>query len=49
VSPKRVELDTNVVLSALLNSIGASGRVLDLMLAGGLSVAHDDRLPAEWR
>jgi predicted nucleic acid-binding protein len=48
VSPKRVVLDTNVVISALLNSIGASGRVLDLMLAGELTVARDDRLPAEW-
>jgi predicted nucleic acid-binding protein len=49
VSPNRVAFDTNVVVSALLNSIGASGRVLELMLAGELTVAHDDRLPAEWR
>ena len=42
-------LDTYVVVSALLNSFGAPGRVLDLALAGELTVADDDRLPAEWR
>jgi putative PIN family toxin of toxin-antitoxin system len=49
VSPERVVLDTNVVVSALLNSFGAPGRVLDLVLAGELTVAHDDRALAEWR
>jgi predicted nucleic acid-binding protein len=48
-SPERVMLDTNVVVSALLNSFGAPGRVLDLVLAGELTVADDHRLPAEWR
>jgi putative PIN family toxin of toxin-antitoxin system len=46
---ERVVLDTNVLVSALLNSFGAPGRVLDLMLAGELTVAHDDRVLAEWR
>ncbi|MGH3145356.1 MAG: putative toxin-antitoxin system toxin component, PIN family [Rubrobacter sp.] len=48
-SPARVVLDTNVVVSALLNSFGAPGRVLDLALAGELTVVHDDRILAEWR
>ena len=48
-SPQRVVLDTNVVVSALLNSFGAPGRVLDLVLAGELMVAYDDRVLAEWR
>lgn len=42
-------LDTNVVVSALLNSFGAPGRVLDLVLAGELTTAYDDRILAEWR
>jgi putative PIN family toxin of toxin-antitoxin system len=46
---ERVVLDTNVLVSALLNSFGAPGRVLDLVLAGELTVAHDDRVLAEWR
>jgi putative PIN family toxin of toxin-antitoxin system len=49
VSLERVVLDTNVLVSALLNSFGAPGRVLDLVLAGELSVAYDDRVLAEWR
>lgn len=42
-------LDTNVVVSALLNSFGAPGRILDLALAGELVVAYDDRVFSEWR
>ena len=48
-SLERVVLDTNVLVSALLNSFGAPGRVLDLVLAGELTVAYDDRILAEWR
>ncbi len=48
-SLERVVLDTNVLVSALLNSFGAPGRVLDLALAGELTVAYDDRVLAEWR
>ena len=47
--PGRVVLDTNVLVSALLNSFRAPGRVLDLALAGELIVAHDDRILAEWQ
>jgi putative PIN family toxin of toxin-antitoxin system len=49
VSLERVVPDTNVLVSALLNSFGAPGRVLDLVLAGELTVAHDDRVLAEWQ
>jgi len=49
VSLERVVLDTNVLVSALLNSFGVPGRVLDLPLAGELIVAYDDRVLAEWR
>ena len=48
-SGRRVVLDTNVVVSGLLNSFGAPGRVLDLALAGELTVAYDDRVLSEWR
>ncbi len=48
-SLERVVLDTNVLVSALLNSFGAPGRVLDLVLAGELTMACGDRLPTEWR
>ncbi len=42
-------LDTNVLVSALLNSFGAPGRVLDLVVAGEPTVAYDDRVLSEWR
>ena len=48
-SLERVVLDTNVLVSALLNSFGAPGRVLDLALAGELTVTCDDRVLSEWR
>lgn len=48
-SLERVVLDTNVLVSSLLNSFGSPGRVLDLVLAGELSTAHDDRLLGEYR
>ncbi len=48
-SLQRVVLDTNVVVSALLNSFGAPGRVLDLVLAEELMAAYDDRVLAECR
>ncbi len=45
----RVVLDTNVLVSALINAFGAPGRVLDMALRGDLIVAYDDRILAEWR
>lgn len=42
-------LDTNILVSALLNPFGPPGRVLDLVLAGEAHLALDDRLLAEYR
>ncbi len=42
-------LDTNVLVSGLLNPIGAPGRIVDLILAGHLRLAYDDRILAEYR
>lgn len=45
----RVVLDTNVLVSGLLNPHGAPGRVLDLLLVGGLRPLFDDRMLHEYR
>lgn len=42
-------LDTHVLVSALTDSFGPSARVFDLVLAGWLIVAYDDRILSEWR
>jgi putative PIN family toxin of toxin-antitoxin system len=44
-----VVLDTNILVSALLSPFGPPARVLDLMLAGELQPAFDDRVLAEYR
>lgn len=48
-SSEEVVLDTNVLVSGLLNSFGPPGRILDLALSGELVVAYDDRILSEWR
>lgn len=45
----RIVLDTNVLVSALLNPFGSPGRVLDLILAGAVRLVYDDRILAEYR
>ena len=45
----RVVLDTNVLVSALLNPHGTPGRVIDLVLSGAVIVMYDDRILAEYR
>ncbi len=45
----RVVLDTNVLVSGLLNPDGSPGRVLDLFLAGGITLLVDDRILGEYR
>jgi putative PIN family toxin of toxin-antitoxin system len=45
----RVVLDTNVLISGLLNPGGNPGRVLDLFLAGEITLLVDDRILAEYR
>lgn len=45
----RIVLDTNVLVSGLLNPDGNPGRVLDLFLAGEVILLVDDRILAEYR
>lgn len=45
----RIVLDTNVLVSGLLNPSGAPGRVLDLILAGEVTLLVDDRVLDEYR
>lgn len=44
-----VVLDTNVLVSALISPFGPPARVLDLVLAGELRAAFDDRIFTEYR
>lgn len=43
-----VVLDTNVLVSGLLNPSGSPGRILDLVVLGTVQLAFDDRLLAEY-
>src|SRR5579864_774015 len=45
----RVVVDTNVVVSGLLNPHGSPGRILDAVVSQSLTVLHDDRILAEYR
>ena len=45
----RIVLDTNVLVSGLLNPDGNPGRVVDLFLAGELTLLVDDRMLAGYR
>jgi putative PIN family toxin of toxin-antitoxin system len=45
----RVVIDTNVLVSGVINPHGAPGRVLDAALAGFVLVLHDDRILGEYR
>ncbi len=45
----RIVLDTNVIVSGLLNPEGNPGRVVDLVLAGEVTLLADDRILAEYR
>lgn len=45
----RIVLDTNVLVSGVLNPHGSPGRCLDLILGGDLTLLFDDRLLAEYR
>jgi putative PIN family toxin of toxin-antitoxin system len=44
----RIVLDTNVLVSGLLNPAGPPGRILDLVLSGDLELAVDDRILVEY-
>ena len=45
----RVVVDTNVLVSGVLNPHGPPGRILDAILAGALTVLYDDRILHEYR
>ena len=44
----RIVLDTNVLVSGLLNPDGPPGRIVDLILDGRLQVLYDDRILGEY-
>ncbi len=44
-----IVLDTNILVSALLSPLGAPAKVLDLVLAGEVSLAVDERLLSEYQ
>lgn len=43
-----VVLDTNVIVSGLLNEAGKPGKVIDLTLENRVQVAYDDRILGEY-
>ena len=44
-----IVLDTNVIVSGLINPHGAPARLIDLVLSTAVQVAFDDRILAEYR
>jgi putative PIN family toxin of toxin-antitoxin system len=44
-----IVVDTNVLVSGLLNPRGAPGRIVDLVLAGHVTLIVDDRILSEYR
>ncbi len=44
-----IVLDTNVLVSGLLNPNGAPGRILDLILDGKIQLLYDDRILGEYQ
>jgi putative PIN family toxin of toxin-antitoxin system len=46
---KRIVMDTNILVSALLTPFGAPSGVLDLVLNGDVVLLFDDRIMAEYR
>ncbi len=45
---KWIVLDTNVLVSGLLNAYGPPGRVIDSLLMGSVGIAYDDRVWGEY-
>ncbi len=45
----KIVLDTNVLVSGLLNPDGAPGRIIDLLRSGVVQAVVDDRILAEYR
>ena len=44
----RVVIDTNVLVSGILNPHGPPGRIVDAVLSEAVIVLHDDRILAEY-
>lgn len=45
----RVVVDTNVLVSGVLNPHGAPGQVVDLIISEGIRLLYDDRILSEYR
>jgi len=45
----RVVVDTNVLVSGIINPHGSPGRVVDAIVSRTLTVLHDDRILSEYR
>ena len=45
----RVVVDTNVLVSGIINPHGPPGRIIDLVVARTLTALHDDRILSEYR
>ena len=45
----RVVIDTNVLVSGVMNPQGVPGRIVDEVLAGAFTVLYDDRIMSEYR
>jgi len=45
----RVVIDTNVIVSGVLNPYGSPGRILNAVLSGTITVLYDDRILPEYR
>ena len=43
-----VVLDTNVLVSGLLNPNGSPGKILDLIIGNHIQIAYDDRILGEY-
>jgi putative PIN family toxin of toxin-antitoxin system len=45
----RIVIDTNVLVSGVMNPQGPPGRIVDEVLAGAFTVLYDDRIMSEYR
>lgn len=45
----RVVIDTNVIVSGILNPHGSPGRIVNALLSQAITVLHDDRILSEYR
>lgn len=45
----RVVIDTNVLVSGIINPHGSPGRVIDSIVSQTIIVVHDDRIMSEYR